>query len=1019
MTAACASAVIAGGIFPSTRTDAARTLEPPIIPTVHPTLTPSSAITTPMIVQGDDIFVWRKDTDQRILLQKHAVVELGYRSMKADRAIITLTPIKDGGEGAFDVAIYLRENVVIEETSRKGTTKQFAKELLVTTRISEAVKLVGAPTSKAFENETIVKRGDELRLELLTKPAPPVHIPTIVITDAESALQNGWIARGPNNRIIIGPGELVKGRADRGTEQIVGGGVPAPAKPRPQVFATGDRVEYRKVGDEQVTIIHGAYLFRDTMDGKPPVELRAQQMVLFSPPADAAKTQDKRPPAADGPAAGISRSVTGVFLEGDVQLDVGNQSVKAEKLYYDFTSDRAIMLDAVLSAVEETRNIPLYMRAKEIRQLARGEYAAKSTRFSTSEFHLPHYHIGASSVYLQDVTSVGDDGKPNGPTVYEYKAKDTTLNVRGVPIFYWPMLAGDTSKNDIPLRKISFGVSKSYGMSIMTDWDIFGLMGKKEPSGVNAGLSLDYFGKRGPGGGVNASWKDDDHHGLLRSYAILDQGQDRLGRDRTDLEPEDTLRGRVTAREQWKASDELTLSLQASYLTDPNFVEQFFRNEFDTDSEPETSAYLKWQRETQALTFLAKYTLFDFTATADQIDDQFTTNKIPEVKYWRIGDSVLDMFTYYSESGLANMNMNFSKFTPDELGLNGAILSLPASLSPASTKFKDYYKSIGWRDDFVVRADSRHELTMPLQIGDAKIAPYVSGRVTAWDQSFPETESGSTVRAWGSAGVRSSMQFWKVYEDVHSTFWDLHRMRHVVEPQFNMFVAGTSEDRKDLQPYDRDVEQISSASGTQLTLHQKWVTKRGGPGAWRNVDWLVVDVSLNNFYNKDKTGMFFTGLPVRGMYMPSRPELSLVQDSITVDATWRVGERARILAEMNYGLNDGEVEHLATGLAVDQTDSLSWFIGNRYVADLKSDEWTIATVYKLTRKYTVMAAQSYDFSANQNILSSLTLMRKLPRFNTALTLTYDTNANDTSVIFSMWPEGLPQANVGTRNLQTR
>ena len=62
------------------------------------------------------------------------------------------------------------------------------------------------------------------------------------------------------------------------------------------------------------------------------------------------------------------------------------------------------MLDATLSTEDQIRNVPLYMRANEIRQLSRGEYAAKKVTFSTSEFHTPHYAIGASEVYLHDVT---------------------------------------------------------------------------------------------------------------------------------------------------------------------------------------------------------------------------------------------------------------------------------------------------------------------------------------------------------------------------------------------------------------------------------------------------------------------------------------------------------------------------------------------------------------------------------------------------------------------------------------
>jgi hypothetical protein len=207
---------------------------------------------------------------------------------------------------------------------------------------------------------------------------------------------------------------------------------------------------------------------------------------------------------------------------------------------------------------------------------------------------------------------------------------------------------------------------------------------------------------------------------------------------------------------------------------------------------------------------------------------------------------------------------------------------------------------------------------------------------------------------------------------------------------------------------------MSTASGSQLSLNQKWQTKRGGEGHWRDVDWVVLNVSWNQYYNRDRTTLtdgtispFFPQLPTRGFFFQSRPELSLVQNSINVDGVWRAGERFRFLGEANYSLESARLEQLATGIAVDQSPVLSYFFGNRYIRALKTDEWTIAMDYQLTRKYQLIAAESFDFQTERNILSSFTLVRKLPRFNTALTVTYDANNADTSVIFTAWPEGLP------------
>lgn len=1000
-------------------------IEPAIIPTVYTTLSPRSAINLPLNLKGDAIMVWHKGSEQRMLFTGHFSALLGYRVLQAEQAMVTLTPTRDGGENSFDVAMYLSGKVQVQEGTSPKSAVTSASELLITTRIAGSVKVAGGtPVAKSAEDDPIVKRGDVLRDELLSKPTPLPYIPTIVFTDTENALQNGWIARGPGNRIIAGPAETALATGP----EVIGEtsnpppeanvAVPPPPQPKARFFASADRKAYETVDNQTVLVASGSlYLTYTPATGGAPIELRAQRAVLFL-------ADDKTPRSSTENSEKLSERVLGVYLEGDVTIDrnnpskggspLSNETVRAERVFYDLTTNRAIMLDAVLSAQDPLKNIPMYMRASEIRMLAQGEYAAKNVNFSLSEFATPHYHIGASDAYLQRITPLDEKGNPIGSPVYGYTLKNDTINVRGLPVFWWPYMAGDTSKNDIPLRKLMAGYNNTYGMTIETTWDLFGLAGKHEPKGLRTDLHVDYFGKRGPAGGVDNRWMFEDDMGQLNAYIMEDHGTDTLSRDREDIAVNDDVRYRLLGRERHAIDENWTLSMEGSYISDPNYLEQFFPSEYETDKENETDLYLKYQKGTAALSMLGKWSLYDFTANADLVDDQFTTEKKPEVKYYRIGDSLLDVFTYYSESGVANMNQMFTNYTPAFSGLQGMFPQIPANQT-----FRQYYLSKGWTNNNVLRGDTRQELDMPLTLGDVKVTPYVTGRATAWDDAFPDPNTGNTTRLWGQAGVRSSMQFWRVYDDAESNFWDVHRIRHMIEPEFQIYQTGSTVSRADLQPFDRDVEAISQASGTQFAVHQKWQTKRGTPGHWRNVDWVVLNASLNSFWNKDDPNSvtnFYPGTPYRGYLFTSRPELSLVQNSLNADLTWRMGEWTRFMAEESYNLDDQRLEQFAQGIAIDQSPYLSYFIGNRYVRELTSDEWTFAVSYQLSKKYTVSASQSYDFWLSENILSSITVLRRMPRFNTALTVSYDANMDDTSVVLSVWPESMAEYGVGSSAL---
>ena len=1098
---ACIASVAAplGGL-PQLRAAPQSRLEPALIPTVNPTLLPASAIQTPLKLGADRTMVWRPGLEQRLYLEGNVVVEVGYRVLKAPKAVAWLTPSSESGAGVYDVAVYLssgdgKDAVEVVESTAVGGTVSVSKELLVTTRVTQSALLTGTPTpmpreayTKFEKEDATYTRGEGLRQDLLTKRPPPAYIPTIVFTDAAAALQRGWIARGAGNVLIAGPADTAIARGGPGSgattqERTQGVGPKAlpKEKQRPPVLAVVDRASSYLLpnGKEQVTVVNNLYLMVGSRSERPPVELKAENAVFFSPaealkgamagsetqPATApapgtapAKTAATPPgvPAGLKPLAGldtaqIQKYATGVYLEGDVTLVAGNTTVRAARMYYDFTSDRAIMLDATLSTVEEQRNVPVYMRAAEIRQLSQTEFVAKDVKFSTSEFYTPHYHIGASNMYLQEVPAgmgAGTEGMPGlGGRSFDVGATDVTFNVQGVPIFGWPAVAGNTDRELIPLRKIKVSNSRRYGPSLETQWDLLALAGQASPKGTSVTLQLDYFGKRGPGAGVDAKYEFEGAYGQFKSYGIYDTGTDRLGRDaaRQDLPPEQPARGRVVERHKQVLDENWTVDLEFSYITDPNFLENFFESEFDTDKEHETSFYLKRQGETDALTFYGKWSLYDFTSVADLVDDQFTTEKKPEIKYFRIGDSILDVFTYYSETSVANVNSMITNYSPSFSGLQNLFAqdyfaAYGHDLSKLSTvTLRDFYRQNGWSTQSVLRGDTRQELDLPLNAGDVKITPYVTGRFTYWDDAFPAGEPGNTTRLYGGGGVRMATQFWRTYDETESKFLDVHRLRHLIEPNFNLLAVGADQNRADLQPFDRDVEGISTASGFNLGLNQKWQTKRGGPDHWRTTDWITLNVNWSYFFNKDDRGRFFAEPPLRGYFFKSRPELSQVENAVNVDGSWRIGERVRFLSDANFNTDAGRVQQAAAGFAIDHSPYLSYFVGDRYITSLDTyrpfseggnfaankigaqttNEITFGFDYQVTRKYEIIFTESFDTGISQNILTSLTLVRRFPRLNTALTISYDANQSDTSVVFVMWPEGFDELGPGNNQLKGR
>lgn len=774
-----------------------------------------------------------------------------------------------------------------------------------------------------------------------------------------------------------------------------------PPSPRPmiQVRSEGELSLSDLGADGQVlTVTGGVYLSRGIPGSGEALEISADSVVVFMPPArptgqsaepSGAGLGGQAPPRGGGgqadekaPGRGDNRdrqilstgfgdlAVESAYLEGDVILRQGANVIRAERLYYGFLEDRALILDAVIRTSVARRNLPLYIRAAEIRQLSRRHFTASNAILTTSEFHTPHYHVGAGKVELLDRTPSTVKGQLRAGT---FSIRHATLNVLGHPIAYWPFIRGDIDTSETSIESIRTGFSDDFGAELETKWHFFNVLDLETPRGFDATLTLDFFSERGPAAGVEAKYTRDTYFGVLRSYLMTDSDEDFLGRDR-EVQSRRDVRGRFLLRHRQYLEDGWQMSLEMSYISDRGFLEEFFESEFDNDKEQETLLYLKRQRENFAFTGLFQARLLDFTTQVE---------RLPDFGLFVVGEPIWPNATWYSEYRAGVVRFRPGDQTFRELLRDGRMQGSGA----------------------VVRADSRQEFTAPFDLGPWRIVPFSSIRGTVWDDSRAH---GGVGRVFATYGVSGSMYLSKVFPEARSALFDIDGLRHLIKPTFVVWMSHTNRDPSELFVFDPAVEAIEEIDGAALGVRQRWQTKRGADDNRRTVDLLTWDAEIGVFNDTDP------GAITNGFVSLTRPELSIARNYVSSSLIWRVNDRTAFLSELNYDLNDGEVDIFNVSLAVERPPRLSYLVGYRLIEESKSELLGVDFNYRLNEKHTLALREQFDLHEGRTLDFTVALIRRFPRWFGAISFALDEAEDDFGVSLSIWPEGLPQAALGSK-----
>jgi hypothetical protein len=919
-------------------------------------------------IAAKSAYTWSSGETQVIQLEGPITITTDTATLSADQAVLWLTPVANGAAGQQHVEVELIGNAKIEQKTATyaGDHVYVPFEVLGDMQITTSEQRL----ARDLGNSPLYRQAAELRRQAATRP-----ISTTAPTTSTS---------GPASR-----------RSTTAATQ--------PAEPGMPIYFKAGHTDVVDTEEGNVALVlWGDVEVRVQQPTGDYLQMQAQRAVLFTS-FQSIRDLNKTEKAEQG-----SRKVTAAYLEDDARIEyvpvknLGEQRLRARQIYYELATDRAILLEAVIHTVLPQQQMPVIVRAKTVRQLSKEEFDNKDVQLTTSSFAVPSYSLAATRLYVRAEAT----GDPQFPEVVNYEGSNVTFQTFDIPFFYLPAVGGSIGDRPGPLRGLGVGQRSDLGYEVLTQWGLFETLGQVPPKSLDAAYRVDYFQKRGPGAGLDAAYgggflTEPDHQptefqGSLKSYFVYDEGTD-IDYGRVPVKPGGpgyTPRGRMDFQHEFLLPDDWQAQLQLGYDSDPTFLEEWFPWQFRQEGPTDEAAYIKRQRDTEAFTTLIQAQPMRLVTYSDRMAEQFEVERLPEVGYHRIGDSFAgDSLTLFSDNSAAGLHFQDTRATLAEQGFR------PPSIVPGIPALGQ----TGQSDGVVGRGDFREEVDWPLNLGHFKAVPYVVGRYT----QYSDSPSGAPeARFFGAAGTRLSTTFWKVDPTAQSDIFDIHQLRHVVEPTVDLFTSATTTDRSQLFMYDTAVDAINDISAVDFGLHQRWQTQRGGPDRWRSVDIFSLDIDAAFFSNKPSTHGFINPYDFRGVYFSTAPETSVPRNALNADGTWRLTDTTVVLGDAQYNLDARKLATAALGLLVIRDVTQSWYIGNRYIADLNSNIATIQFQYQVSPKYTIGFGQSFDFGLGQDVSSNLSVVRYFDRFVMVFSLSHDQIANQTGFAFSIAPTGL-------------
>jgi hypothetical protein len=985
--------------------------------------------------RGDSVQRWSDADGEFYILEGRCQLASPDGGLSADRLVIQVT--KQAGAMPWRVDVVAQGRTRFNQESLKSPWR--AQWSLAHEPTIDAPLFRGTAPAKPIE---------------LTVTAPPLAIPLAASPQAASPFQDTpsqvaqaqvaqaqftqapgstsptmpWPSPPPEGGAIVGPDEPLMPSPQPASEnkfQLILGGGTRSVEVVSRSSATNAQIELQNREDlgESIVVARGGVtvLVRDVQAQLPggerldlgTVSLSADKVVGWLPLVTGLFSGTSSLEQAEGE----------FYLEGNIVFRQGDRVVYADSMYYNVTREYGMVLSAeAITPVPEYDGL-VRLKADVLQQVASGEFIAFDAAVTTSRMGVPRYWLQSEQLRFSDQKKAAVDPISGAPVEVSDRVISSTgsfVYFGGVPILYWPTFSSDVTVPSFYITSIKIKRDNILGTQVHVDFDLFQLLGVDDPpDGVRWTLSTGYLSERGPALGTAITYNRSSFFGLpgptvgfVDAWGLRDTGLDVLGQDRRDLVPEEEYRGRVLGRHrQWLPYD-YELVAEVGYLSDRNFLEQYFENEYDRNKDHDTSLRLR------------KYyfnNLFELSAEA-QLNEFYTeTERLPSFDHYLLGGSVLgDRLTWsmHNQVGYADLNVADSPLDP----VQDAITQTPLP---------------GEVDAQGIIASTRQELSMPLELGPVKFVPFLSGEASRYGE---DATGESLTRLIGQAGFRTALPMWRVDPNVQSSLLNVRGLAHKIELTGEYFYADSDANLDELplyDPLDDDAQEefrrrfffstfggglparfdprtyayrqglqryvtnpseviADDAMQARLGLHQRWQTKRGVPGRERIVDLMRLDIDTVLFPDGERDNFGETIGPT------------------TYDFRYHLGDRVTLLSDGYADFFEDGLKSVSAGVRTSRPG-----LGDVYVGLMSLEGPISATVfrssydYRLNEKWIFTAANTYDFGNTGNIGQTVALTRIGESLLLRMGLDIDEGRDNVGFVFAIEPRFFPTRGIGS------
>ena len=529
-----------------------------------------------------------------------------------------------------------------------------------------------------------------------------------------------------------------------------------------------------------------------------------------------------------------------VYVEGNVRIYRGAELYVGDSGSYN-TETREIEANKL-----RTVDYPFYLGGDKIRTIGENASLVQKGSFTTHDAENPDFQLRATTVRVYENDRV--------------IAKNVTMYVGRVPIFYWPYIY--QSLNDSFSFVVSPAYMSSWGPSLLSRYTV------PITENIKGNVRLDYRARRGVAGGFESEMKygkDRSSFAKLRTYFVRDENP-LINRTSLPRGSVPTDRYRLGLEDRTNFGKGFGGFATLTKLSDDFVLQDFFPAEFRVNPRPENIVAVNRYHPRYVISAYTRFQLNNFYEV---------TERLPEIALDITRQPLFGTGIFYEgEASFANLRRNF----------------------PRNGYFQDYQ---------TVRLDTFHQLLYPqTYFGWLSIVPRVGVRGTYYSRSrdisgieilegpnpllpsflipppnrdTPLVYGDNRFRVLVNAGAEASFKLSRVWENVQSRRLGLDGLRHIAQPFANFsYVGGDNTDPAEILQFDRyqpstRLRPIDFPQFTSIDSIDEWTIARVG---MRNrlqtrrddetINWMELetyfDWNINNPYDRGNFSNVYNNL---------------------------------------------------------------------------------------------------------------------------------------------------------------